>query len=68
MVNNMKLRNKRNSCIKCGAEGNTTCDACEEYTCRKCCQIVVVKPTDIDVYIYHKGKCTPKKFRKEVKE
>tara|TARA_R110001632_G_scaffold4863_2_gene20016 strand:- start:13934 stop:14125 length:192 start_codon:yes stop_codon:yes gene_type:complete len=55
-------------CVKCGKEKVTECDTCDKPTCRACSQIVVNKPTDIDVKIYHKGKCTPSKFRKEVKE
>ncbi len=60
----MKIR-KEFSCVKCGAPANTECDKCAKPTCRKCSQIVVKKPTDVVVHIYHKGKCTPKKFRKE---
>jgi len=54
-------------CI-CGIMGTTQCDSgkCDMGVCRKCAQIVVEKATQLEVSIYHKGKCTPKKFRKEV--
>ena len=51
-------------CNECKKEAVTICDKCGEPTCRECAQIVVEKPTDVDVKIYHKGKCVPKKFRK----
>jgi CO dehydrogenase/acetyl-CoA synthase gamma subunit (corrinoid Fe-S protein) len=56
-----------NRCKECSKEAVTYCDECNEPTCRACARIVVEKQTDVDVKIYHKGKCVPKKFRKEVK-
>lgn len=52
-------------CRDCNKQAVTLCDKCEEPTCRECAQIVVLKPTDVDVQIYHKEKCVPKKFRKK---
>jgi hypothetical protein len=52
-------------CSECPQLAVTDCDKCGKPTCRECAQIVVAKPTDLEVKIYHKGKCTPKKFRKE---
>ena len=52
-------------CSECKGQAVTDCDKCEQPTCRKCAQIVVLKPTDVDVKIFHRGKCTPKKYRKK---
>ena len=47
-------------CRDCNKEAVTLCDKCGEPTCRECAQIVVLKPTDVDVQIYHRKKCVPK--------
>jgi len=53
-------------CRDCNKEAVTLCDKCENPTCRECAQIVVEKPTDVDVKIYHKKKCVPKKYQKKM--
>lgn len=50
-------------CNECRKEAVTSCDKCGELTCRECAQIVVEKPTDVDVKIYHRKKCVPKKYQ-----
>lgn len=52
-------------CKECKKEAVTHCDKCSELTCRECSRIVVDKPTDVDVLIYHK-KCVPKKYQKKL--
>ena len=52
-------------CSECKQQAVTNCDKCGEPTCRECAQIVVAKPTDLEVMIYHRNRCVPKKFRKK---
>tara|TARA_R110000744_G_scaffold45947_3_gene101843 strand:+ start:2606 stop:2794 length:189 start_codon:yes stop_codon:yes gene_type:complete len=52
----------------CGKNRTTDCDKCGEATCKDCAQVVVEKSTDANVLVYHSNKCTPVKYRKEVKE
>jgi hypothetical protein len=51
----------------CGKDKVTNCDKCGKATCKNCARIVVDTPTDENVFIYH-TKCTPSKYRQEVKE
>jgi len=59
---------KNKNCKLCGKASTSNCDSCNERTCRECSIIVVEKPTAVEINLYHKGKCTPLRFRKEVKE
>lgn len=60
------IRKKNVLCAKCSQTSVTKCDHCSKPTCRECSQIVVAKPTDEFVYVYHReGKCVPRKFRKD---
>ena len=52
----------------CGKNKVTNCDKCGKATCKDCAQIIVERQTDKEVLIYHAKRCTPVKYRKEVKE
>jgi len=56
---------KTKMCSMCNKEGQTDCDHCGAPVCRECSQIVVKKPTDNHVYIYHRETCVPRKNRKK---
>ena len=55
-------------CIKCGNDAVTNCDNCNKPTCRDCLQLVVMKATDDEVHVFHRGKCVPKRFRRDEDE
>jgi hypothetical protein len=55
-------------CRDCNKIGVSNCDGCDLRTCKNCSQIVVLNSTDTNVSLFHRKKCVPKKFRKEVKE
>jgi len=62
-INIMKLKER----CPCGGNRVTDCDKCNKSTCYNCSTLVVVKPSDTEVMVYHTG-CKPKKYSKEVKE
>ena len=51
-------------CRTCTKEAVTKCDHCGEGICRDCIQIVVEKPTDNHVSVYHRETCVPRRHRK----
>ena len=52
-------------CSTCRQEAVTRCDKCNSPVCRDCLQIVVEKPTDNHVSVYHRETCVPRRHRKK---